>query len=144
MLQFEGMESGYNRDTAMQAEFDAHPAAAMGEIKSNLGPVKEILNHPTMVQLVGESRIAQMLEHDLGEGVRLGDSKSIRASLADASRKIEHRRGQVYGETPLYGRQMVSRDQEIAFRRESLSIIKEELMRGRAEFIRKTGVSLPG
>ena len=75
MIQFEGMETGYNRDTAMQAEFGAHPTAAMSEIKSNLGPVKEILNHPDMAQLVGESRITQMLEYDLGEGVRLGDSK---------------------------------------------------------------------
>ena len=118
-MQFEGMSDGYNKDAGLSGEFEARPAAAMSEIKSNLGPVKEILNHPDMAQLVGESRITQMMEHDLGEGLRLGDSKTIRSALADAAQKIEHRRSQVYGETPLHGRQMVSRQQEMAFRREA-------------------------
>jgi hypothetical protein len=143
-MNFEGMANGYNKDEGLSGEFSTRPAAAMGEIKSTLGPVKEILNHPDLAVLVGESKITQMMEHDLGEGLRLGDSKTIRAALAEAAQKIEHRRSQLYGETPLHGRQMVSRDQEMAFRREALTIIQTAIMNGRSKFIQKTGIALPG
>lgn len=143
-INFDGMESGYNKDAGLAGEFETSPAIAMSEINSNLGPVKEILNHPDMAEMVKDSRITQMMEHDLGEGVRLGDSKTIRSALADAAKKIEHRRSQVYGESSLHGRQMVSRDQELAFRREALTIIQTALMNGRSKFIQKTGKALPG
>jgi hypothetical protein len=131
-------------DDNLVAEFDTHPAAATREMQQSLGTVKEIIGHPDLAGLVKDSRIAEMLDHDLGEGIQLGNSKSIRAALAEAAQKIEHRRSELYGETPLYGRSPVSREQEQAFRRESLSIIKTALMKGRADFIRKTGKPLPG
>lgn len=141
-MQFEGMADGYSQDAGMSAEFTV-PPNVNSELEA-MAPVKEILHSPDLAQLVGESGILPMLEADLGMGMKLGDSKSIRTALADAAVKIEHRRGQLYGKNPLHGEHFVSREQELAFRREALTIIKTALMDGRSKFIQKTGKALPG
>jgi hypothetical protein len=141
-MQFEGMTDNYSKDSGLSAEFTVGR-----DVRSELvamDPVREILHSPDIRPLVEESRIIEMLEHDAGMGMKLGDSKSIRTALADAATKIEFRRGQLYGENPLHGEHFVSRDQEMAFRRECLSIIKTSLMEGRSKFIARTGKALPG
>lgn len=141
-IEFEGMTEGYSQDAGMSAEFEVGR-----DVRSELAamdPVREILHHPDIRPLVNESRIIEMLEHDMGMGAKLGDAKSIRTALADAATKIEFRRGQLYGEDKIHGEHFVSHDQELAFRRECLSLIKTALMEGRSRFIARTGKALPG
>ena len=144
-MNFEGMENSYSKDAGLEGEFEAHPATAMSEIKSNLGPIKEILNHPDLGPLVAESRIGQVLEYDLGEGLKPGRLEDDPGGSGRCSPKDRApAQPGLWRNAPARSADGFPRQQEMAFRREALTIIQTALMHGRSKFIQKTGVALPG